>query len=225
MNKISVSIMCADLLNLEREIRTLKDCGVDYLHIDVMDAHFVPNLTFGPDFVTAMHRLGLVPLDIHLMVEEPELIASRFECGRGDMVTVHAELGKDFSALASELHSNGVLFGIAINPETPVEAVEPYLGYCDAVLVMLVHPGFSGAKMVGGIMDKVSAVREYLDGKGHGNIQVSVDGSVSCERAARMAAMGADIFVGGTSGIYRKGWDVRDAVTEFRKAISVPELQ
>lgn len=219
-NLISVSVMCSDLMDLGRDIRILERNGVDMLHIDVMDGHFVPNLTFGPDFIKAMHSVTHLPLDIHLMVTDPELILSRFELREDDWLSSHVELGLDFNSLVAKVRAAGAHFGLAVNPETPVEALEPYLGIIESVTLMLVHPGFAGAKMLDGIMEKTGQARKWLDAHGAGNVRISVDGSVSAERARYMAGLGASVFVGGTAGIYRKGMSPDDTIPAFRQAIS-----
>lgn len=218
--KISVSVMCSDLMNLERDFRELERLGVDYLHVDVTDAHFVPNLTFGVDFIRAMHGVTTLPLDIHMMVEEPGPLLDVMDLRSGDLVSLHVEQGERLHDLARTLRARGVRFGVVLNPEIPVGTLEPYLNEIEWVTLMLVHPGFAGAKLIDGILDKVAVTRRYLDAKGYPEVEISVDGSVSCERAAYMRNMGASIFVGGTAGIYRKGMTLAQSVPQFRQAIS-----
>ena len=196
--KISVSVMCSDLMNLERDIKQLERNGVDYLHVDVMDAHFVPNLTFGVDFIAAMHRVTKLPLDIHLMVEHPLPIMEAMDIRPGDRISLHVELGEQLHELAKAVRARGAHFGLVVNPSTPVEALTPYR---DA------------------LADYVDAGRRFLDEHGHPETEISVDGSVSCERARLMRDMGASIFVGGTAGIYRKGMTLDESIPLFRQAI------
>lgn len=212
--------MCSDLMNLERDIKELERNGVDWLHIDIMDAHFVPNLTFGPDFPNAMHRVTNMPLDIHLMCEDPEFICSKIDVHAGDIISTHVELKKDFTDFAAKIHEKGAMFGVVVNPDTPVDSVAPHMAYSDMVTLMLVHPGFAGAKLVEGILDKVAEMRQWLDSNGYENVLISVDGSVSCERAELMAGMGANVFVGGTAGVYRKGMELSESIPLLRAAIS-----
>ena len=220
MRIVAPSILSADFGNLERDIKMVDRSEAEWVHIDVMDGHFVPNMTFGPDFPNAMHKVTNLPLDIHLMCEEPEFICSKIDVHEGDIVSTHVELDKDLSDFAADIHSKGALFGVVINPDTPVEAVAPHMAYTDMVTLMLVHPGFSGAKLVDGILDKVALMRQWLDNNGYEKVLISVDGSVSCERAELMAGMGANVFVGGTAGVYRKGMTLDESIPQLRAAIS-----
>lgn len=218
--KLSVSLMCGDLLNIEKELRIFEKQNVDYIHIDVMDSKFVPNLTFGPDMVNAIKRETDTPLDIHLLVESPRVIIRSFDIGENDIVTIHAECKESIMENVAFVKQRGAKFGLALNPDTTIEEVKKYLPYVDVILLMLIVPGFAGSKMIHGMMDKVEETRTYLDEHGYKNIEISVDGSVSKERAKILKDKGASIFVGGTAGIYQKDKDINDTIKIFKETIN-----
>ena len=155
-----------------------------------------------------------------MMDDEHGPLLDAMDLRSGDLVSLHVEQGERLHGLARVLRARGVRFGVVLNPEVPVASLEPYLDEIEWVTLMLVHPGFAGAKLIDGILDKVAEARRYLDAKGYPDVEISVDGSVSCERAAYMRRLGASIFVGGTAGIYRKGMTLARSVPQFRQAIS-----
>lgn len=217
---ISASMMCADMMNIERDIHQLESAGVDYLHIDIMDAHFVPNLTFGPDFVKAAQKVTNLPIDIHLLMDNPKTIIPSLEIKKGDIVSIHSESKDNIVESSALIKQKGANFGLALNPETSVKDISKYLPYLDVIVLMLIVPGFAGSSMLHGMMDKVLATKKYLMEHSFENILIEVDGSVSAERAQIMSSMGADIFVGGTSGIFKKDMNINDSVIRFRENIS-----
>lgn len=213
--KLSVSLMCADLVNMERDIHILEKCGVDYLHIDIMDAVFVPNLTFGPDIVNSIRKITSLPLDIHLLMKYPRVIIRSMDIREGDIVTIHSECEENIMENIAFIKQKKARFGLALNPETPIEKVRKYLPYMDIILLMLIVPGFAGSTMIHGMMEKVADTRQYLDRNRFNNIEICVDGSVSCERAKYMCELGASIFVGGTAGIFIAGKQLNETIPEF----------
>ncbi|MCM1070479.1 MAG: ribulose-phosphate 3-epimerase [Bacteroides sp.] len=217
--KISASLMCADLLNLDKNIRALEDGGVDFLHIDIMDAHFVPNLTFGPDVVNLIRKTTNIPLDIHLLMNHPRVIIRSMDIRESDMVSIHAECKESIMENVAFVKQKGARFGLALNPDTEIDEVKKYLPYVDVILLMLIVPGFAGSTLIHGIIEKVRRTREFLDEHGYSNVEISVDGSVSKERAKAMKELGADIFVGGTKGLFKTGEPLEDAIRTFREYI------
>ena len=213
--KLSVSMMCADLMNIEKDVKVLEANGVDYLHVDIMDAAFVPNLTFGPDFVNSLRTKTKIPLDIHLLMEHPRVIIRSMDIRKGDIVTIHSECKESIMENVAFIKQREARFGLALNPDTSIEEVKKYLPYVDVILLMLIVPGFAGSMMIHGMMEKVGLTRAFLDENGYDNIEISVDGSVSCERARYMRELGASIFIGGTAGIYRKGQELSDTIPVF----------
>lgn len=217
--KVSVSMMCADLMNIARDVKVLEENGVDYLHIDIMDGAFVPNLTFGPDFVNALRKITTLPMDIHLLMEHPRVIIRSMNIQEGDIVTIHSECKESIMENVAFIKQKGAKFGLALNPDTSIEEVKKYLPYVDVILLMLIVPGFAGSTMIHGMMEKVGETKQYLLDNKYDNIEISVDGSVSCERANYMRQHGASMFVGGTAGIFRKGMDIKDTIKTFKESI------
>jgi len=217
--KVSISMMCADLLNIERDVHLLEQNNVDYLHIDIMDAAFVPNLTFGPDFVNALRKKTNIPFDIHLLMEHPRVIVRSLEIREEDIVTIHSECKESIMENVAFIKQKGARFGLALNPDTSIEEVKKYLPYVDVILLMLIVPGFAGSMMIHGMMEKVGQTRKYLDELGYDNIEISVDGSVSWERANYMRGLGASIFVGGTAGVFKKGMEITETIPLFKANI------
>lgn len=191
---IGPSLLACDFANIEREVRAVEEAGAQILHLDVMDGHFVPNLSFGLPIVKAVRRVTDLPLDVHLMISEPARYVKSFREAGADLLTFHVEVVPDPSPLLREIRDLGALAGIAVNPPTPVELIEPCLEHCDLVLVMTVMPGFGGQSLQPEAIDKVGWVRAH----GRDRTLVSVDGGINGETIAPCAAAGADLFVVGT---------------------------
>jgi len=220
IKKLSISLMCADLLNLERQIKIFEKLNVDYIHIDLMDAHFVPNLTFGPDFVNEIKSRSNLPLDIHMLMNDPDKIIQSLNIKENDIVTIHSECNGNIMEIISLIKNKKSKFGLALNPDTHIGKIKKYLPYIDVILLMLIIPGFPGSTMIHGIMNKVNETKKYLNENRFGNIEIEVDGSVSSERAKYMSKSGADIFVGGTKGIFIKGKNIEQTIPYFKSQIS-----
>lgn len=217
---ISASIMCADFAHLADDVRRLQTAGVEMLHCDIMDGHFVPNLTFGPDVCAHLRAMSPLPLDIHLMVEHPLLFIAAFRPQPGDIVLVHAECADDLGESLERIADTGATPGLCLKPATPVEAVRAYLGQIGAVLLMTVEPGFAGQVLLENTLVKITQTRALLDGAGFTRSRVGVDGNVSFENARRMRALGADLFVAGSSGLFVAGMSREEAAGLLRQAIS-----
>lgn len=218
--KISASLMCADLLDLKKDIKILEKGKIDYVHIDIMDAHFVPNLTFGPDIVNICRKATTLPLDIHLLMNHPRVIIRSMDIGENDIVSIHSECKESIMENVAFVKQKGARFGLALNPDTEIEEVKKYLPYVDIILLMLIVPGFAGSTLIHGIMDKVGRTRAFLDAKGYDNIEISVDGSVDWNRARQMKQNGASIFVGGTRGLFKTGLPLEESITRFKESVS-----
>ena len=200
MIKAAPSILSADFVNLERDIRALGPAGADYVHVDVMDGLFVPNLTIGLPVVKAISRISPLPLDVHLMIDRPLRYAERFCEAGADVLTLHVEADTpEHTREALEtIRACGKKAGLSLKPGTPAEAALPYLELCDLILVMTVEPGFGGQKFMADMMPKLKTLRRWLDGKNPG-CELEVDGGVNAETARICRENGANVLVAGSA--------------------------
>jgi ribulose-phosphate 3-epimerase len=212
--------MCADLAHLEETLRCHEKAGIEAIHVDIMDGNFVPNYTFGPDFCRVLRSLTKIPLDLHLMIQNPERYPDIWEVRKGDRVCVHQESTSQLQKALSLFNARGADVAVAINPGTSVFAIEEVLGDIQAVLVMTVNPGYAGQTLIPGTLEKIRRTREFLDSRGYRQVLIEVDGNVSFDNAAIMRKMGADVFVAGSSSIFAKGLTFPEAVRRLRQSIA-----
>lgn len=196
--RIAPSILSADFASLGDEVRAVAEAGADFIHVDVMDGHFVPNLTIGPGVVKALRPHTDAPFDVHLMISPVDDFVPEFADAGADIITVHPEAGPHVHRTVQLIHSLGKKAGIALNPGTPVEAIDNLVDSIDLVLVMSVNPGFGGQSFIESQLEKISAVRDRIDASGR-DIALEVDGGINRETAPRAIAAGADILVAGTA--------------------------
>jgi ribulose-phosphate 3-epimerase len=215
--KIAPSLLSANFAALDRDIAAAERGGADMLHVDIMDGHFVPNLTMGPPVVKAIRKVATVPLDVHLMIEEPDRYIEAFVQSGAAMVSVHVEVLPHLHRTLQLIRSLGVKAGVALNPSTPVVALEEVVNELDHVLVMSVNPGFGGQTFIPRSESKIRAVRSMLDRAGSA-AAIEVDGGIDASNAARVVAAGADILVAGHS-IFSTG-DPERATRELRAVAS-----
>jgi ribulose-phosphate 3-epimerase len=209
--------MCADFGRLAESLAELEAAGADGIHVDVMDGHFVPNLTFGPLIVEAMRAATRLPLEAHLMIEQPGRYIGDYVHAGADMVTVHAEATRHLQRALQTALDAGAQAAVALNPATPPAAVEYILGDVAMVLVMTVNPGFAGQELVRSALPKIDRIKEMIRVRELA-VRVAVDGHVSAETAPEMVRRGADILVGGRSGLFLPKLTLAQAMRELRAA-------
>lgn len=217
--KISPSIMCAPFFELDKCIKEFENNGIELIHVDIMDGDFVPNYTLGTDFIKALKSQTQIPLDIHLMINNPESKLDWFDFENEDYVSVHYESSPHLHKAIAAIKAKGAKTMVAINPATPINVLESVLDDIDAVLIMTVNPGFAGQKLVASTLKKLKTLRQYLNESGYEHIEIEVDGNVSFENAKLMSDAGANIFVAGTSSVFQKNATFSENVAKLRKII------
>lgn len=213
--KISPSLLSADFANLERDIKTVEKGGAHLLHIDVMDGHFVPNITMGPPVVAAIKKVASVPLDVHLMIENPELYVDAFAKAGAGYITVHQEATAHLHRVIQQIKSHGIKAGVSINPHTPLCMIKEILEDVDMVLIMSVNPGFGGQSFIPQTLEKVRKLREILHERELDHVEIEIDGGVKLDNIKEVVDAGVDVVVSG-SGIFKTD----DPAEMVRKMIS-----
>lgn len=198
MGKIAPSILSADFTKLGEEIKAVEKAGADYIHIDVMDGHFVPNITVGPMIVQAARKATDLPLDVHLMIENPELYIDDFVQAGSDLITVHAETVTHLHRLLGVIRDAGAKAGAALNPSTPLSSIEYVLGQLDMVVLMTVNPGFGGQSFIPEVVPKIRELKKMIAQKGM-DLDIEVDGGITVDNIAQVAQAGANVFVAGNA--------------------------
>lgn len=213
---IAPSILSANFANLAQEIEKVEKAGCDWIHVDVMDGHFVPNITIGPPVISSLSKIATVPLDVHLMINNPDRYLEDFAEAGASYITVHSEACIHLQRTLSHIRKLGKKAGVSLNPATPPEVLDYVLGDLDLVLVMSVNPGFGGQKFIPSILPKITKLKQMFDKFGKKDIKISVDGGINSETAKQVTAAGANVLVAGSS-IYGSS-DVKEAINNLRKA-------
>lgn len=213
--KIAPSLMCCDFLRMGEQLRIFEEERIDYLHLDVMDGHFVPNFALGTDFCARLAGETSIPLDIHLMIEEPDRFITNFVQRPGTTITFHPETVYHPLRTFDAIKAAGARAGIAISPAVTLASVEPLLHHCDLVCVLTVNPGYAGQHLIPETLSKLAGLKAWGD-RAPRSPEIEVDGNVSWRNIPRMAKAGADVFVGGTSSLFSREALLRDNIRRMR---------
>jgi len=214
---IAPSILSADFSRLGDEVRAVEEAGAEVIHVDVMDGHFVPNITIGPLIVRALRPVTQLPLDVHLMIENPADYITAFAEAGADYITVHAEATPHLHRVVQQIKNQGVKVGVSLNPHTPLSVLEELLHDLDLILIMSVNPGFGGQSFIPNSLDKLKRLQKMLRENGAPQIEVEVDGGIKLENIKAVADAGCDIFVSG-SGIFGAE-NPHDMIAQMKQAI------
>lgn len=219
MGKIAPSILSADFTRLGEEVKSIEQAGADYVHIDVMDGHFVPNITIGPGIVKAVRGVTKLPLDVHLMISNPDDFIEDFAESGADIITVHAEATNHLHRSIQHIKRAGARPAASLNPASPLQMIEYVLDDLDMVLLMTVNPGFESQEFIPEVIPKIKRLREIIDDRGL-NIEIEVDGGINPENIGLISSAGADVFVAGSAIFYSD--DYAKTIRKMRKRIVDP---
>ena len=214
--RIAPSILSADFAHLADEIAAVEQAGADLVHVDVMDGHFVPNLTIGPPIVEALRKVTSLPLDVHLMMTNPDAFVREFADAGATYLTVHVEACPHLHRTVQSIKEKGVQAGVTLNPATPLISIQEILSDVDLLLIMSVNPGFGGQRFIARVLDKIKQARALIDRTGR-SVLLEVDGGVKVDNAAAIVASGADILVAGSAIFEAPGRDYRRVIAQLRR--------